>query len=193
MRVGLVADTHGVVDQVVLKYFCEKAVDIVVHAGDVGNYGGEEAVIRLFQEVAPTIAVRGNVDDGCDEEAFPSQRILTIQGWVMLVTHVVRQPQSAETQKLIKKHGADIVVFGHSHIFFNKVIDGIIFVNPGSAGPRRFHLGRSIAILHLPPKGKGSNSALPEVEQFVLPSKAPPRILACRKRPSSKDRQCPKS
>jgi predicted phosphodiesterase len=52
-------------------------------------------VIRLFQEVAPTIAVRGNVDDGCDEEAFPYQRILTIQGWVMLVTHVVRQPQSA--------------------------------------------------------------------------------------------------
>jgi predicted phosphodiesterase len=53
---------------------------------------------------------------------------------------------------LVKKHGADIVVFGHSHIFFNEVIDGIIFVNPGSAGPRRFHLGRSIAILHLPPK-----------------------------------------
>jgi uncharacterized protein len=57
-----------------------------------------------------------------------------------------------EAEDLIRRHQADVVIFGHSHIFCEKLVDGVLFLNPGSAGPRRFNLGRSFAVLHLSAK-----------------------------------------
>lgn len=129
MIVGLVSDTHGLLRPVVLDALA--GVDRILHAGDVGGAHVLEGLAR----VAPVLAVRGNNDP---PGAWPDTRRITLEGRSILVLHV------AEDAVL---DGADIVVSGHSHRPSVAERDGVLWVNPGSAGPRRFRLPIAVAIL----------------------------------------------
>lgn len=173
MKVGLVSDTHGVFDQDVALHFTD--VDVIIHAGDVGNRGGHHEVLQQFKSIAPVHAVAGNVDTA--PPALPGELLLDLEHWRILITHIVGDPpkriQPGAAQR-ISSTRPDLVVFGHSHKALLTQHEGILYVNPGSAGPARFRLPRTIAILDLPAKNSG---ALPHVEFITLNPKAPPRLM----------------
>lgn len=125
--VGLVADTHGLLRPELLAAFA--GVDLVVHAGDVGN----EAVLRGLETLAPVLAVRGNVDRGAWAARLPRSVRLEVGGIKIYVYHGDEALESAPA-------GCRVVVRGHSHRPETIERGGVLYLNPGSAGPRRFKL-----------------------------------------------------
>eukprot|EP00878_Enallax_costatus_P026809 GHUV01028809.1.p1 GENE.GHUV01028809.1~~GHUV01028809.1.p1 ORF type:complete len:241 (+),score=38.16 GHUV01028809.1:738-1460(+) len=159
VKVGLLSDTHGAYDPVAAE--CLRGVQLVLHAGDVGNHGGHEGVLQLYAKgtCAAILAVAGNVDDKLDaggHQMLPDHRLVTIAGWKILLTHVVAPGPQAKVDtsaaRLLQLHQPDIVVFGHSHKATSWCEGGVHYINPGSAGPARFKLPRSVATLLLPSK-----------------------------------------
>lgn len=153
MLVGLVSDTHGVWDPALATHLA--GADTILHAGDVGNHGGHAAVLARLRDVCPTVhAVRGNVDDdAAAQRELPDSRFLTLAGWSVLLIHIL-----ADAAAAIQRHQPDIVVCGHSHQFGVEEAEAppggvLLRINPGSAGPARFKLKRTVALLRLPPKG----------------------------------------
>jgi len=138
-RIGIIADTHGVLHPRVLEVFAN--VDHIVHAGDVGG----EHILRALRQLAPVTFVPGNNDDG---EGLQIVR-RTIGGTNLLITHILPRPRKlrAEVKASLRRTPADLVVFGHSHLPHNEVIDGVRFFNPASAGPRRFDYPTSVGII----------------------------------------------
>lgn len=138
-RVGIIADTHGFLHPRVLDLFAN--VDHIVHAGDVGG----EHILRALRQIAPVTFVRGNNDDD-DGLAIVRK---TIGGINILITHILPRPRKLRGDVAASLRGkrADIVVFGHSHLPHNEVIDGVRFFNPASAGPRRFDYPVSVGII----------------------------------------------
>ena len=114
-----------------------RGVDAIIHAGDVGS----PEVLEGLREIAAVTAVRGNNDRGAWARTLPERAMLEIAGRRILVIH--------EIGKLQFDFGADVVVSGHSHRSSVTERDGILFVNPGSAGPRRFSLPVSLAYLRV--------------------------------------------
>ena len=138
MRVGVISDTHGL-----LRSEAEKAlrgVDLILHAGDVGN----PQILERLKNIAPVFAVRGNVDTEPWTRALPETAIAEAGGVTIYVLHDVKaldlNPATA---------GFRIVVSGHSHKPGKLVRDGVLYINPGSAGPRRFQLPVMVARLDL--------------------------------------------
>ncbi|KAL6779594.1 hypothetical protein ACKKBG_A12920 [Auxenochlorella protothecoides x Auxenochlorella symbiontica] len=175
MLVGLISDTHGVCDDQVIHAFRDAGVEHVVHAGDVGHHGGHAEVLEWLAPIAPVTAVRGNVDDGPDVD-LPQHVVLRLAGWTMLVLHIAGMPPkvSKEAQALIALHDPEIVVTGHSHKYsVEKCPAGRLFINPGSAGPARFKLPRSAAILAL--TETQDTFPDPDVRYIALPAKGPAR------------------
>jgi len=138
-RIGIIADTHGVLHERVRDVFAN--VDHIVHAGDVGG----AHVLRELRKLAPVTYVLGN-NDG--DEGLDIVR-KTIGGKKLLITHILPRPRKlrAEVAASLRRSPADIVVFGHSHLPHNEVIDGVRFFNPASAGPRRFDYPTSVGII----------------------------------------------
>jgi putative phosphoesterase len=145
-RLGLIADTHNFLDPVVQDLFA--GVERILHAGDIG----QPRVIAELERVAPVTAVRGNTDD--PGFGWRESEVLTLHGRKVLLHHIVnpRAPAEALARRL-RRETPDIVVFGHTHQPCEEIVVGVLFLNPGSAGRARFHLGRSVAILHLEPNG----------------------------------------
>jgi putative phosphoesterase len=138
--IGLIADTHGLLRPEIARIFA--AVDLIVHAGDVG---GRE-VLQGLAAIAPVEAVSGNVDDRFDP-MLPRERSLPVGPLALHVSHgdELGQPTPA---RLLSRYDADILVYGHTHkalIFRDD--GGRLVVNPGAAGPRRFNVVPSVAIL----------------------------------------------
>ncbi len=135
-RIGLIADTHGLLRPAALAALagCTR----IVHAGDIGT---PEVLTRLAA-VAPVTAVRGNGDRGAWAEALPRDEVVDVGGALLYVLHDLSEldldPRAA---------GFAAVVSGHSHRPRHEVKDGVHYVNPGSAGPRRFKLPISLAEL----------------------------------------------
>ncbi|PRW56978.1 metallophosphoesterase [Chlorella sorokiniana] len=153
MLVGLVSDTHGVYDPALATHFA--GADAILHAGDVGSHGGHEAVLARLREVCPAVhAVRGNVDDdAAAQRDLPESLLLTLAGWRVLLIHIL-----ADAAAAIQRHQPDIVLHGHSHQYSLEEVAApqggpLLHINPGSAGPARFKLKRTAALLRLPPKG----------------------------------------
>ncbi len=142
MRVGLISDTHGLLRPQALAAL--DGCDHLIHAGDIGSV----AVLRALVALAPMTAVRGNNDVGADYQAIPEHVFLTLAGVRILVVHDVKQAPA-----LLTDEQADVVVSGHSHKPLIEHRDGRLYVNPGSAGPRRFRLPITLADLHLGPSG----------------------------------------
>jgi hypothetical protein len=135
-RLGIISDTHGLLrpEAVIVLRGC----DHIIHGGDIGNSG----ILAQLSAIAPTTAVRGNNDKGGWAEALSDTEIFQFSGISVYVIHDLSQldidPAAA---------GIRVVVSGHSHKPRIDQRDGIFFINPGSAGPRRFKLPISVAEL----------------------------------------------
>ena len=138
MMIGIISDTHGLLRAEA----CERlaGVDHIIHAGDIGR----PEVVSGLRELAPTTAIRGNVDKGRWAEDYPHTEWLTLGGRSIYVLHNLNEldldPAGA---------GLDVVISGHSHQPKIETIDGVLYLNPGSAGPRRFTLPIALATLEL--------------------------------------------
>ena len=129
MRIGLVSDTHNLLRPEVLEYL--RGSDHIVHAGDIC---GEE-VLEALARIAPLTAVRGNNDKGAWAQRLREREILRLEGATILVVHDL-----ADLKRAPDTEGAGTVVTGHSHKPRVEEREGVLYVNPGSAGPRRFQL-----------------------------------------------------
>ena len=134
--VGVISDTHGLLRPEVLQVF--KKVDLILHAGDIG---GLEVLERL-RRLAPVVAVRGNNDRGEWANRIPEFQIVHLGDVSIYMLHDVKQLKLKSPA--VNFH---VLISGHSHRPSIDRRDGILFLNPGSAGPRRFKLPISIARL----------------------------------------------
>ena len=142
MRLGLVADTHGFFDPSLSAVFA--GCGLVLHAGDVTR----AEVLDEFRRIAPVRAVRGNNDEGPFGESLPEAERVAVEGIRILLVHEARPDEpSPALERLIDREPVDLVVHGHSHRPGTARVGPLLFVNPGSAGPRRFSLPRSACVL----------------------------------------------
>ena len=143
LTVGVVSDTHGL-----LRPEAEGALagsDVILHAGDIG---GSE-VLEQLNRLAPVIAVRGNVDGGW-ARLLPERRLLDLGGVPVLLLHdraLVGPEPFAGAVPGVKSGRPRVIVFGHSHQPLAQMQAGVLWFNPGSAGPRRFSLPVSVGRL----------------------------------------------
>ena len=138
MRIGIISDTHGL-----LRPEAERAlqgVDRIVHAGDVGD---PEILTRL-KRIAPVFAVRGNVDTSPWAQVLPLTTVVEAEGASLYVLHNLRELD-------LRPDGGkfDFVISGHTHQPEQAEKNGVLYINPGSAGPRRFNLPVTLALLDL--------------------------------------------
>ena len=142
-RVGLISDTHGRLRSEVFDHL--QGVDLILHAGDIGTPN----IITELETIAPVHAVHGNTD-GFDVRALYHEKVeLELEGQRVVVTHghLLGSPKPAQLRLLYP--GANIIVYGHTH---EPLLDAgpPLVVNPGAAGPARFHLKPSVAIVAVP-------------------------------------------
>lgn len=137
-RLGLIADTHGLLRDSALQALA--GCELILHAGDIGS----EVLLDALRRLAPVIAVRGNNDDGDWASAYAEHETLALAG---LRLHLLHDLKTLDFDPVTA--GVRIVVSGHSHRPKIETRDGVLYVNPGSAGPRRFSLPVSLARLSL--------------------------------------------
>jgi putative phosphoesterase len=137
-RVGLISDTHGLVRPEALAALA--GVAHIVHAGDIGS----EDVLNQLRALAPVTAVRGNNDKANWARRIPETDVLEVDGCTLYVLHDLSEldldPAAA---------GFSVVVSGHSHKPLIQTRDDVLYVNPGSAGPRRFRLPVTVGFLDI--------------------------------------------
>lgn len=138
IRVGLISDTHNLLRteaRVALK-----GVDHIIHAGDICD----ATVLRELEAIAPVTAVRGNNDRGAWAQALPERERIDIGGVTIYIVHDLH-----DLDVVPENAGIKVVITGHSHRPLMKMENGVLYVNPGSAGPRRFTLPVSIGFLEI--------------------------------------------
>ena len=151
MVVGAISDTHGLIRPEALQAL--ERVDHILHAGDVGD----SAILQKLRKIAPVTAIRGNVDS---EDAFPD---LPETDFVELGTKLIYLVHSLQDLSInASKAGVACVISGHSHKASSIERDGVLYLNPGSAGPRRFSLPVTIAMLHI-----SQTEMVPEIRQIL--------------------------
>lgn len=138
MKIGLIADTHGLLRPEALAALadCER----IVHAGDIGK----PEILDALRRLAPLTAVRGNNDRGDWAEALPHSVELELDGVRLFVVH-----EAADLPAGLAERGVRVAICGHSHMPLIEERDGVLLVNPGSAGPRRFRLPVTVGVLHV--------------------------------------------
>jgi putative phosphoesterase len=141
-KIGVISDTHGLLRPEVVEAF--KDVGRIIHAGDIGH----EFVLEELRTIAPVTAVRGNMDG--EDWAFKLQRTeaIEIDDRLIYVIHDIAKldidPDSSDT---------GVIISGHSHRPSVEKHNGVLYMNPGSAGPRRFKLSVTVGLLHVNSKG----------------------------------------
>ena len=135
---GLISDTHGLLREEAVRAL--RGSDLILHAGDVGA----PEILEMLKAVAPVVAVRGNVDTNKWGQTLPLTEVIQIGSVMIYMIHILQDldinPAAA---------GFNIVVSGHSHKPGQTEKDGVLYINPGSAGPRRFYLPVTVARLNL--------------------------------------------
>jgi putative phosphoesterase len=135
-RIGLISDTHGLLRQEAVEAL--RGSELIIHAGDVGK----PEILEALKEIAPVVAVRGNVDTAEWAKKLPETAAAEVGPAMIYVLHDVNaldlNPASS---------GFQIVVSGHSHQPGKNEVQGVLYINPGSAGPRRFQLPITVALL----------------------------------------------
>lgn len=139
-RIGVISDTHGLLREEVKEQL--KGCDRIFHAGDIHT----PVIVKELNQIAPTCLVRGNADKEWAEDIPVTQTIDDI-GIRVLMIHNRKQLQK-------KLDSYDLIIYGHSHKYEEKHIDGRVWLNPGSCGPRRFRLPITMAILNVEEDGK---------------------------------------
>jgi hypothetical protein len=136
--IGVISDTHGLLRPEALKAL--EGVELIIHAGDIGDL----RLLRKLERLAPVHAVRGNTDRGDWAAGLPKTRVVEVGGVLLYVLHELfcldLDPTAA---------GLAAVIFGHSHRTHLEPKNGVLFLNPGSAGPRRFTLPVTLARIKL--------------------------------------------
>ena len=128
-RIGLISDTHGLLRPEAASFLTGS--DFIVHAGDVGD----PILLEKLRALAPVTVVRGNNDKGSWADGVAQTEVLRVDDVSIYVLHDI-----AELDLDPVAAGFAVVVFGHSHRPLHEIRDGVLYVNPGSAGPRRFRL-----------------------------------------------------
>ncbi|MCP1646520.1 putative phosphoesterase [Pseudomonas citronellolis] len=136
LRVGVIADTHNLLRPEALEALrgCQR----LLHLGDIGK----PAILDALRQLAPLDVVRGNNDTEAWTEAIPETLSLELGGLRLYLIHDLKQLAIDP-----RAEGFDVVLAGHSHKPLQEVRDGVLYLNPGSAGPRRFKLPISLAII----------------------------------------------
>ncbi len=138
MKIGIISDTHGFLDPRVEKIFA--GVDHILHAGDVGNFD----FIEILGRIAPVTAIRGNIDTHGPCAQLPATEIVGIGGaWFYLLHNLAAldiNPAAA---------GVHAVIYGHTHQPAQRTQNGVLYLNPGSVGPRRFRLPIAMAFVNI--------------------------------------------
>lgn len=137
-RIGVISDTHGVLHPAVAGVFAN--VDAILHAGDIGG----THVLDALRQLAPLTSVDGNNDDATGEEIVRT-KLGTLR---VLLTHILPRPHKPAVRVVasLRDEPADVVVFGHSHLPHNEIVDGVRYFNPASSGPRRFDYPVSLGL-----------------------------------------------
>jgi len=138
MRIGVISDTHGLLRPEALKAL--QGAEHILHAGDVGG----PTILDALRAIAPVTAIRGNIDEDGPCNHLPPTELVALDGRSIFMLHDVKRLD-------LNPEAADIaaVVFGHSHEPLVEWRRGVLFLNPGSAGPRRFELPVTIAWLNV--------------------------------------------
>jgi putative phosphoesterase len=136
--VGVISDTHGLIRPQAVAAL--RGSDLILHAGDVGTLD----VLEALRAIAPTTAIRGNVDTAIWATALPATDVVSVGGLEIYMLHdraaLDLDPHAA---------GFAAVIYGHTHRPGAEIRDGVLYLNPGSAGPRRFSLPVTVARLTL--------------------------------------------
>ena len=138
IRIGIISDTHGLLRPEAIKHLA--GTDHIIHAGDIGA----PEVIEGLRRIAPTTAIRGNMDVGEWATDLPDTELVELGGRAFYVLHNL-----SEIKLDPAASGFDVVVSGHSHRPKIETKKGVLYVNPGSAGPRRFKLPVAVATVTL--------------------------------------------
>ncbi len=125
MKIAILSDTHGLLRPQVVEYL--KTADVILHGGDINK----QSIVDELRRYAPLYIVRGNNDKEW-AEAIPHDLTVCLGGVTFYLVHNKKEVPAGLT-------GVDVVVFGHSHKYFQQEKDGVLWLNPGSCGPRRFH------------------------------------------------------
>ena len=140
--IGVISDTHGVLRPEAVKAL--RGVDLIIHAGDVGR----SDILDALRQMAPVFAVRGNIDYEEWARALPLTARVQVDQYLLYVLHDVQQLSLTP-----EVHGIAAVISGHSHKPAIEHRRGVLYLNPGSAGPRRFHLPVSVALIRITARG----------------------------------------
>jgi putative phosphoesterase len=140
-RIGIISDTHGLLRPEAERRLA--GVDHIVHAGDIGR----PEIVDALRKIAPVTAIRGNVDTSEWAREYADTELVRVAGKSIYVLHDLK------TLHIDARAGIDVIVSGHSHVPKVQTIDGILYLNPGSAGPRRFRLPITLATLEVTPDG----------------------------------------
>jgi putative phosphoesterase len=135
-QIGVISDTHGLVRPEVRRAF--DGVELILHAGDVGN----AEVLKELRSIARLIVVRGNNDKGLWAKAIPETEVVRIGRVGIYILHNLNEIEGDPADR-----NCQVVISGHSHRPSMERCGGVLFLNPGSAGPRRFKLPTTVARL----------------------------------------------
>lgn len=148
MKLAVLSDTHGLLRPQVIAYL--KTADAILHGGDINK----QSIVEELTQYAPLYIVRGNNDKEWAED-IPHDLTVTLGGMTFYMVHNKKDIPADLT-------GVDVVLYGHSHKFTQETKNGVLWLNPGSCGPRRFHQEITMAMLDIEP---GSI----QVEKLTIP------------------------
>jgi putative phosphoesterase len=138
MTIGVISDTHGLLRPEAVAAL--QGSEHIIHAGDIGD----PAILDKLRQIAPVTAIRGNVDRESWAASIPDTNVLEIGGITIYVIHNLQEldlkPEAA---------GFAAVIYGHSHVPKREMKGGVLFFNPGSAGPKRFRLPVTVGRLRI--------------------------------------------
>jgi putative phosphoesterase len=155
MKIGVISDTHGLLRPEALVAL--RGSDYIIHAGDIGD----AAIPVQLGRIAPLTAIRGNVDRDTWARQIPATNVLEVGGVSIFILHSL-----AELDLKPEAAGFGVVVYGHSHMAKQEVKNGVLYFNPGSAGPRRFALPVTVGKLMV--ENGGVSAEIVEIFDFGL-------------------------
>ena len=151
-KVGVISDTHSLLRPEVIEAL--RGSDFIIHAGDIGK----QHIIDTLSDIAPVTAVRGNIDKGEFGAQYAKDQVLKVEETYIYILHIIQDlnldPVAA---------GFQVVVTGHTHKPLIEHKEGVLYLNPGSAGPKRFSLPTTIATLTI----EGSQASVNLIEFSV--------------------------
>lgn len=134
LQIGIISDTHGLLRPEAVEALA--GVNYILHAGDVGDI----AILETLRSIAPVTAIRGNVDVSGACARLPATEVVELGGCLFYLLHAIQ-----DLDVVPAAAGISAIVYGHSHRAEVQERDGVVYVNPGSAGPKRFQLPVTMA------------------------------------------------